>query len=608
MRQTRFLVRLSLAGLLLTGTLLGQMQVGDNTRFNLGGSVGFGYSGGFGDTGISSHGLTLNGNANASGYYYNPNFISFSLQPFYNRSQSNSNSQSITNDSGLIGSMNFFAGSHFPGTITYDREFNTTGEYGLPGVAGFATHGSTQGYGITWGANLPKLPTLQVSYTSTGSDATIFGTTGDSKNSFKNLNLFSTYLLKGWQLNSNYSRQNSHTELPAFISGGTTGDGNSSTYGFSVSHKIPFSGSFGASWTQSAYENATTAGPNTGNTDSATITAGITPIRKVTIYTNLRYTGNLVGAYQQSLAASGITSPIAVDNTSNSLGVDTMVTYSPNRLIGFAGHVNHRMQHYSGRDITDTQFGGNVNINYARPFLGSLIFSVGVVDSASEQGNNGAGLVGNVGFARRIRGWNTSADFSYSQNVQTLIALYTTSSFTYGASVRRKVTANSYWSASARAAHSGISQQAGSNNRSENINSIFNWRRYSFSGNYSQSFGTSILGANGQLTPTQPLPGLIPADYVFFNAKSWGGGIGVSPFRKMVVTANYSQVKSDTSAHSLASMNAGRRYDAVVEYRLRKMDFRGGFNRLQQSIGASGASPTVVNSYYFGISRWFSIF
>ena len=53
--------------------------------------------------------------AQLSGFYYNPKFLNFNVQPFYNRSQDNSSFQSVFSDSGVDASVNLFSGSHFPG-------------------------------------------------------------------------------------------------------------------------------------------------------------------------------------------------------------------------------------------------------------------------------------------------------------------------------------------------------------------------------------------------------------------------------------------------------------------------------------------------------------
>src|SRR3954464_356912 len=78
-----------------------QLEVGDNVKMNLTGDLGFGYSGAFGNTEIgSSHSQGLSGSANLTGYYFHPNFINFEFRPYYERQQSNSDSQTLTSSNG----------------------------------------------------------------------------------------------------------------------------------------------------------------------------------------------------------------------------------------------------------------------------------------------------------------------------------------------------------------------------------------------------------------------------------------------------------------------------------------------------------------------------
>ena len=119
-----------------------QLQIGDNLKMNVNGTVGFGYGGNFSDPGASGHNLNMLGRALVTGSYYDPKFLNFTVQPYYNRNQNNTSSLSIFNDSGVNASANLFSGSHFPGFVGYGRNFNNTGEFGIPGTVGLTTRGS----------------------------------------------------------------------------------------------------------------------------------------------------------------------------------------------------------------------------------------------------------------------------------------------------------------------------------------------------------------------------------------------------------------------------------------------------------------------------------
>ncbi|HZL68995.1 MAG TPA: hypothetical protein VFC29_16870, partial [Candidatus Limnocylindrales bacterium] len=139
-----------IAGLLfLVLPAAGQIQVGDLSS-NLSGVVSAGYSADYGNQINSSHGLSVGGSATASGYYYNPNFVSFNLSPYYGQSRANSNFQSISDSSGVNFSSSIFSGSHFPGSISYAKAYNSEGQFAVPGLPNFTTHGNSDTFGINW--------------------------------------------------------------------------------------------------------------------------------------------------------------------------------------------------------------------------------------------------------------------------------------------------------------------------------------------------------------------------------------------------------------------------------------------------------------------------
>ena len=109
-----------------------QMQIGENTKLKAGGMFTAGYQGDYGNSAQieSDHGLDFGFNGNISGSYYNPNFLSFNVSPYYNQSRDDSNFQSLTGASGVTGTANLFTGSHFPGSITYHDDRNSTGTFG----------------------------------------------------------------------------------------------------------------------------------------------------------------------------------------------------------------------------------------------------------------------------------------------------------------------------------------------------------------------------------------------------------------------------------------------------------------------------------------------
>jgi hypothetical protein len=335
--------------------------------------------------------------------------------------------------------------------------------------------------------------------------------------------------------------------------------------------------------------------------------ATLNPTHKLSLMGEMRYTGNLVGALQQSLSTAG-GGPVVLlgGGKSHSFGTSAMAYYTLGHGFVLNGRVNRQSQYYNGRTYDFTQYGGTLNYNYSRPLFGLLYFSFGMVDNAQENANNGVSLTGNVGMQHRFGNWETSADFAYAQNVQTLIATYTTNNLSYGAYVRRRINSSLYWSGTYRGTQSGLLQDHSSNNRSNNFSTSLGWRRYTLTGNYSKSHGRTILTPNGLLTPA-PVPGLIE-DLILFNGKSYSVGLGASPLRRLTVSINYTNASSDMLSAVKNSANRSQLYYSRLDYNFRKLVLRAGFTRAHQGISATGLPPTTVNSYFVGISRWFNVF
>src|SRR5690242_17050447 len=87
--------------LLLASGLFGQVQLGDELKFNLNGNLATDYTGSYGNQISSSHGFGFGGTAGIAGSYHDPNFLSFDIDPFYNQSRSNSTFASLTNATGV---------------------------------------------------------------------------------------------------------------------------------------------------------------------------------------------------------------------------------------------------------------------------------------------------------------------------------------------------------------------------------------------------------------------------------------------------------------------------------------------------------------------------
>lgn len=590
------------------GSAQAQLAVGDDVKMSLNGYLGMGYSGNYGESGVSGHGQFGSGTGQLSGYYYNPNFLSFNVRPYYNRNQDNSSFASVLSESGVDASTNLFSGSHFPGSISFSKTFSNGTQYGLPGVGGLSSDTSNRTFAVSWSELLPGLPTLSATFSDSSSSSTIQGIPGTTDTASRNINLVSMYKIDGWGLNGFVNHQNVRVTLPVFLSpSNDRSDGASTAYGIQGNHALPLSGMFSLSYNRTDYSSKTETYRNEGSTDTADSVVSFKPTERLSIQGQVRYTGNLIGALQQSLPGGG-PPPLPVnEQTSHGIVLGTYGTYNIGHGFIINGYANRQTSFFQGVDTSSTQAGGTLTYSYARPLFGMLYFSFGMVNNATNNGGGSVGFVGNVSLKKQISGWEVDSDFSYAQNVQTIIASYTTSNYTYGASLKRRFGASSYWSAMYRGFQSGLAQFSGYGNRSDSFTTIFRRGRYALSGNYAQSHGTALLTGAGNLTPTQLAP-LVRPDQTLYDAKVYGAGFSVLPIRRMIINVNWYRTHSDTLTAQTFSNNNNERFYGQMDYHLRKLSFRAGYWRMYQGISVNGRPAQTDNTYYFNISRWFNVF
>jgi hypothetical protein len=347
-------------------------------------------------------------------------------------------------------------------------------------------------------------------------------------------------------------------------------------------------------------------GSNNGTVNDFNTMISLSPRPKLGLAFGGEYNDNAFGALQQRILESGGIPLPKLSTSLRTVSVNGQVGYSVFSHLALYARTSHYEQWLPGEHRGLTQFGGNAAFNYARPFLGALTFSVGVIDTATQEGNSGASLVGNVNYLRRVQGWEFGADFSYMQQVQTLFAVYTTSTYRYGAQARRRFR-NFRWLGSFNGSQSGLTQFAGFGSRNESFSTSIQYRRYSVNGQYSQSAGSSILTSTGLVEVPTGVPAPLLHLPVLYNAKSYGGGAGLTPFRRCTVSANYNQARSATVGPAISLGFQSTILNSRLQYRLRRLDVDANYTRFRQSIGTA-ALPAVINTYYIRFSRWFNIF
>jgi hypothetical protein len=603
----------SLAALLLwAGPAAAQVSVSRNLELQSGGDLSFGYSGSNGSQEASSHSFDLGGHGWLRGHYYKPQFLSFEFQPYYHRSDNSSVFQTITNGSGFTSNAAIFSGSRFPGSVSFARTFDSTGQFGVPGVTGITSRGDGKNFSVSWSALLPDMPTFTVNYSASSGDSRIFGANAESQSSSRNLTLQSTYRISGFDLMGQYFRLSTNSTFPFFFTEGEIQESKNHSHAFllTVGHKLPLTGHWNLVWNRThyagEYRNGNAQGTNDGAFNNVNSTVSVNPTRKLSIMGGGTYNDNAFGSFQQQILQSGGILLPGLSTSLKTVTINGQASYNIIPRLTVYTRVNRYEQWAPSGRRGLTQLSGNGSYSFIKPFLGSFTFSGGVVDTFTQRGNNGASLVGNVSYLRRIRTWEIGADFNYLQQVQTLFDVYTTSTYRYGASVKRRLR-GVQWFGTFNGSHSGLSQFSGSSSRSESFSSSLIFKRFSLNGHYSQSEGTSILTAGGLIEVPPGVPAPLLQLPVLYDARSYGGGATFRVFRRSNLGASYNKARSSTASPQLMSGFDSTIFNSRFQMRMRKLNVEANYTRFKQDI-ATGTFPAVVNSYYIRFSRWFNIF
>lgn len=596
---------------LFANPVSGQVQVGD-ASINMNGTVSGGYSASYGNAIGSSHSFGFAGASTLSGSYYDPGFLSFNFSPYYNQSRANSNFQSITDSSGFNFSSGIFGGSHFPGSINYSKAYNSEGNFNLPGLPNYTTHGNSDVFGINWSEVVPGLPSLSAGFQTGGNQYSVYGTNDNGNTGFHSFTLHSGYVIDGFSLSAYYQNGTSDSLIPQVFSNPQqplTVNSNSDGYGFSASHNLPLHGGISATFSRTSFGTQDQGYNFNGTVDLVSATAGIQPTQKLHFSVSTNYSDNLAGSIYQSLTSSGIIAPpISQSQTSNSLDTLATATYAILPNLQAQGDVERRDQHFLGESFGETSYGGG--LTYTRGLLGGTFNgSVFATDNRLDNSNlNVLGLTTTVNYNRQIDLWVVSGSFSYAQNVQTLLVSYTTSFLNYSGNVRRRFGKFS-WTAGAGQSRTGFTALPGTESHSESITTGIGWSHWiTANGAYATATGIALPTATGLAPPPTPAPVPLPSLLILYGGHSYSFGFGSSPVRRLTISASYSRATSNTASAGIASWNANKQINTYFQYQFRKVYLTGGYATLSQGFSASPTAPATVSSYYLGVSRWFNFF
>jgi len=582
-------------------------------NMNLSGTATGGYAADYGNLTPSDHTFTAAGDAILSGIFYDPNFLSFKVQPFYNESRANSDFQSITSASGVTASSSIFGGSQFPGSISYSQTFNGTGNFGIPDVTNYTSHGDSRTFSVGWSELVPHLPTLSVGYQQGANDYSLYGTNEDTSSSFQSATANSTYQLAGFMLNGGYHYTTTHLDVPQLFSGEqqpSLSNSSGDSISFGIGHRLPFNGGFAASANRSDISEDSTAGPYSATLDTVSAGAGFNPIPRLNIGANAEYTDNLTGTiYQSILAAGGIVGEDTTNYATHALDVTGFANYLvPALHMTFSATDEHRDQVFDGTSLQSDSYTGTAS--YANNIWKGFFTAVAAVTRTDVSPSEGVrlGVLGSASYSREVGRWKITGQGSYATDQETVLIGYTTSSYGFSGNLSRKIGRRSHWSASAGGARSGLSDEPSAATFSQYYSTSLSLKRVSASASYAKSSGNGILTAAGVTATPVPLPVVTPGAVILYGGHSYSFSLGATPVRGLTISASYARALSDTSTGGAGSSNTNEQAFGQIQYLVRKVYFQAGYLKFTQGFSAIGGPSARTSSVFVGLSRWFNFF
>lgn len=585
-----------------------QVRLGELST-TMSGTVAPGYTATWGNQTSSSHEWTLGGTADFAGSYHSANFLSFNAGLYLNQSRANSDFQSISNASGGSASATIFGGSEFPGAVSYSKAYNSEGNYAIPGLANFVTHGNSDTFGINWSENIPNQPGFSAGFQTGSSQYSVYGSSDTGTNTFKAANLHSSYRLEGFNMGGFYTWGSSHSLIPQVVTGQGRSETNAVTtaYGFNTSHPLPLHGSLSGGFDRSHWNSSYLGATSNGTIDLVNTIATVHPWTRLSITGSAGYSDNLSGQLDQSVPG-GVIPGLNTNQTSNSLDLQAIVGYSPTDNMQTSFDVERRTQTFLGQTYGVTSYGASAN--YSRALLNGN-FNTGVSVTANQADNEGGDTLGfssTSGYNTKIKGWQINGEFSYAQNAQTLLVTYMNSYYTYSGSARRRWGKVNF-SAGAAAAQTALTDQAGDADRSQSYNASFGYGTWAtVTAGYSRASGQAIATGAGLVTVPIPTP-IVPSSLVsLYGGDNYSFSFSSTPVKRLLFETGYSKSTSNTASSSFTSANDNEQFNALMQYEYRKLNFTSGFAELQQGFRGSGVPPQTVSSFYVGVSRWFKFF
>jgi hypothetical protein len=627
-----------------------QLKLGDNT-LSATGLAGVGYTDTMQSNAPDANSVLVTLSGNVNGSYHDPRFLNYTISPYLNQSNLNSNFTSTTSTSGVNAVTNFFSASKTPMQLSYDYIHDAEGSFNVPGQIGtYKTVGNGQDIGFS-AAYLPDYwPSIQGSITHGSSDSQVIGQTATGTASTTLFTLGSSYNIWETQLHGSYSKAWIDTNLPLF---GTENqflrtNVNQGTWQFSGSRPVLDNGSFAVNYAHTSVDDnyADSILKTSFNTVSATY--NVNPTKKLSIAAHMAYSSDLSAQYLSNVISSpsGASGGAPAARTANSTATSsdsnnqnpylnftsTYLNYGATAsyhitngwwVNGLVSRIDQGLQ-YSNADVSSTDtgvgtvyshnfFGGTFSASYAINYFWTpyLATASGVTNSHTQTvfGQNAS-----ASYGHELFGWHVTGSGNYGRGLTTVLVGYVQDSYALTGSMARNWNS---WNINLAATYfsSRLENVTISDNSAASYSLALGRRHWGLSGSYSRSSGSGFQVGNS-IIPVPPVtgePGPIPPLLMLFQGEAWGVGGSWQPIKRTTIYGSYSRSRyNSTSTATGATTSYSDQGYVRAQYFWRQLIFNAGYSYLQQAVGQQALVgpliPTKLQTVFFGISRRFDFF
>ena len=293
--------------LLLVLPAAAQLKFGEFSS-NLNGNLSAGYTGDYGNQIDSDHSLAFGRLGHAFRLLLQSQLHFFHRLALHEPGAGQLTFQSISNASGVNFSSTIFGGSVFPGSINYAKAYNSEGNFAVPGLANYTTHGDSQSFGVNWAELVPGLPTLSATFQMGSSQYSIYGENDNGTTSNRSFSLRSGYVLKGFSLGAFFGIGSGHSEVPQVLQDSSSEQSSSTSRNFGLTAAqipLPLNGNFSSSFTNTHYDSDFAGLSNNGSIDTYNASALFQPTQKFHFSVSTDYSSNLSGSLSEAIAGPG---------------------------------------------------------------------------------------------------------------------------------------------------------------------------------------------------------------------------------------------------------------------------------------------------------------